>query len=177
MVWNEKEVKALENRYRVESTKKIAQDLDKTPKQVSDKASYEGIRKHPKMKLIKFIRDMETPKYKDQNFNDFIMGFVSGEGCFSTSGDKRIFQISLSEKDESLLREIADYLDAGSIYKSEARKENWGAEVHYRVQGRAELWKKIVPFFDNNKFRSSYKGEQYKKWRSKLEEEIPEEVK
>lgn len=117
------------------------------------------------------MNKVETPDFSNKSFNNFISGFVAGEGCFTysnlkDSGRKRFtFQISLSDVDKDIVKKIEDYLGVGSVYCYEARNENYKPEVNYQVQAIGEIGSVIIPFFDKVGLYNTHKQKQYDEWR------------
>lgn len=97
--------------------------------------------------------------------NKWIVGFTDGEGCFSVSFNLRQkmklgFEVrltfSISQKKDPLginyntLKEIQDFFKTGSIRFSKV-DQTW----KYEVRNINELHKVIVPFFTENKLKTS----------------------
>ena len=117
--------------------------------------------------------------------DDYIMGFVEGEGCFSitifvakrprkgnTKRTKKLkktpfyvvpcFRIHLAIKDEKVLRLIKDRIGLGEIFLTKKARKNWSLGAHYYVQGHKEV-NKVVAYFKDKTFHST-KGDDFKKW-------------
>ena len=85
--------------------------------------------------------------------NDWIVGFVDGEGCFSFSifrneGMKSKYQIQgeftvvQHKRDIQLLHALKAHFGCGSV------AVNHGDRLHYRVKNLAHLLQIIIPFFE-----------------------------
>ena len=131
--------------------------------------------------------------------DDYIMGFVEGEGCFSVAIQKDIdyrprktgrknkmvhksirfkvrpsFRITLAKKDENVIHLIKKKLDVGQIWIQSRKKYNENSQdtINYYVQKFSELIK-IRTFFQNQTFHTT-KGKDFKKWAKVLELMISE---
>jgi len=172
-MWTEDEVEHLKQNYSKKSNKKLSEEINRTAEAIQDKARREGLSKHRQVRLITKLEETETPDFENKDFNNFIAGFVAGEGTFTHSGDKKVFRLHLAQDDKEILEKIKDYLGVGNIYEREAREENWKKEVIYSVQSKAENWKVIVPFFEKTSLRNTHKEKQFEEWKKDLKEELP----
>lgn len=93
----------------------------------------------------------------ERNLNEYVAGFIDGEGCFSLSFRKDVrhersgspvyyswkamFAVMLRIDDEEVLHMVKDTLGCGSITHAQA-----GA-VRYQVANLDDLQAKLVPFF------------------------------
>ncbi len=95
------------------------------------------------------------------NFASYISGFVDGEGCFSVSFTLRAklktgievrpsFSISQNKRNYSVLLEIRDFFDCGSIRFSK-KDQNY----KYEVRSITDLVKKVVPHFKKFPLKTS----------------------
>jgi len=114
----------------------------------------------------------------DEDLNNFIAGFVSGEGCFyvtvSSSSLKAHcgFSIRVRADDLELIRTIWRALDfAGNIHHISAKRYryNWDSiqrhdAVMLIVRKLDELTNNIIPFFDKYPLRGQ-KRRNYEIWR------------
>ena len=100
----------------------------------------------------------ESVQSSERNLDDYIAGFVDGEGCFGLSmrrdvrnerkskkmylSWKAVFAIELRSDDKDILVMIKDRLGCGSIsyYKE-------GKVVRYQVSNLDDLGNVVVPFF------------------------------
>jgi LAGLIDADG endonuclease len=103
-------------------------------------------------------------------FEQWIVDFVDGEGCFTVSvfrqWSTRIgwqvqpeFVVVQSAHSVRALDELQSYFDCGrvGIY---ARKDNHrGFMARWAVRSRRELTERIVPFFEANPLRTAKAGE------------------
>ncbi len=85
----------------------------------------------------------------------WIVGFVDGEGCFHVSINRHDemtagfqvlpeFTVVQHERDAKILHAIKAYFDCGVV-----RKNN-GDRLAYRVRGLKHLVERIVPFFEKH---------------------------
>jgi len=118
--------------------------------------------------------------------DDYIMGFVEGEGCFSVAIQRYIdrkprktktiarrkdqsigftvrpsFRITAVAQENAVLYAIKDRLGVGNIY-TQKRGGNARSASHYYAQTIAEL-EKIKEFFSGKEFYTS-KGESFRLW-------------
>jgi len=173
--WTEDEVKYLKENYGETDNQKLMEVLDRSEEAVKAKSKRLGLQKRDNHYLLKRIESISEPEYNKQGFNDFICGFVAGEGSFISrtrqTGSKRFsFQIALAEVDESILHQIRDYLGCGRIYTwDDKRKSDWQRKVTYVVEDIPNNYVKIRKFFKNNELRNTHKQEQFEEWCEELE--------
>ena len=110
-----------------------------------------------------------------RNLDDYIVGFVDGEGCFAFSfrrdvrherrtrkiyySWKAMFVIELRSDDTSILILIQDRLKCGRITQS-----NQGRVARYQVADLHDLQDKIIPFFTAHVLIGK-KGQDFLLWR------------
>ena len=97
----------------------------------------------------------------------YIVGFVDGEGCFSISISRLrfrvpeirlIFEIELREDDETILKQIQNTLQCGSIYYlSYERYAKWRPHVKYKVASFKDIKEKVIPFFKRYQLQAKKK--------------------
>jgi hypothetical protein len=91
--------------------------------------------------------------------NDWIVGFVDGEGCFSFSLIKNDslkfgyqiqgeFTVVQHKRDIQLLHKIKDHFKCGSV------AINHGNRYHYRVKNLEHFLTIIIPFFEKNRLQT-----------------------
>jgi hypothetical protein len=97
----------------------------------------------------------------------FLAGFVAGEGCFSGSGRRFVFEIGLGAVDRGICEVFQEFLGVGHIYDSPRRREHYDDETSFMVQSLRELVEVVVPFMDAH-LHPSYKRKQYNEWRGQL---------
>ena len=105
---------------------------------------------------------------------NWIVGFVDGEGCFSVSIIKNSttksgwqvfpeFVITQGEKSVKSLKAIQSYFNCGKVYINR-RKDNHKENLYrYCVRSKKELQEKIIPFFLKNPLRTA-KAEDFNKF-------------
>ena len=108
------------------------------------------IRRKPKLyKSDPRVRVMN----KDQ-FIDYFLGFVDGEGCFNISLKKQksakmrwvldpVFHVTQHKNHEKLLRNFQKMMGCGSVIKKYGQPDT----MQFIVQSRIELVEKVIPFF------------------------------
>ena len=91
--------------------------------------------------------------------NDWIVGFVDGEGCFSYSclrNDELRFKYQIQgeftvvqhKRDIQLLYKLKEHFGCGSV------SVNHGTRWHYRVKSLDQLLTIIIPFFEKHKLQT-----------------------
>lgn len=94
--------------------------------------------------------------------NDWIVGFVDGEGCFSFSLIKNDslnfgyqiqgeFTIVQHVRDVQLLHKIKEHFKCGSV------GVNHGDRYHYRVKNLDHFLNNIIPFFEKHSLQTNKK--------------------
>ncbi|MFH1225124.1 MAG: LAGLIDADG family homing endonuclease [Candidatus Diapherotrites archaeon] len=124
--------------------------------------------------------------------DEYIMGFVEGEGCFSITLQRYFdrkpratgrrnnrkhkafpirlapsFRITIREKDRRVLDEIKEKFGFGSIYLQRRQGENCQDTCQYVVETFGDLFV-LVDFFSMQTFYTQ-KGEDFRKWAQALE--------
>ena len=98
---------------------------------------------------------VKRPEVKNQTIKDpnWLIGFVSGEGCFLVVISKSpthsigfkvqiVFKITQHMRDEQLIISFIKYLDCGSVTKK-------GEALDFIVTRLSDITNKIIPFFQN----------------------------
>ncbi len=91
--------------------------------------------------------------------NDWIVGFIDGEGCFSFSLIKNEnlrfgyqiqgeFTVVQHKRDIQLLYELKTYFGCGSV------AVNHGDRWHYRVKNLEQFLTIIIPFFEKHQLKT-----------------------
>ncbi|MBI2023327.1 LAGLIDADG family homing endonuclease [Candidatus Giovannonibacteria bacterium] len=109
---------------------------------------------------------------------EYIVGFVDGEGCFSINFRKDVrhertnkpiyyswkiqFSIVLRKDDIEILKRIRATLDCGSISIGER------GFARYQVTDVRELYEKIMPFFEKNNLQAKKRFD-FELWKEALE--------
>ena len=99
---------------------------------------------------------------------EYIAGFVEGEGCFSINYNsscnsrytylRPMFSVGVNKRDKKLLEKIRKKLDCGIIYLD--KRKNYSREhdcYSYRVHKIADIYNKLIPFFDKYQFKGNKK--------------------
>lgn len=105
--------------------------------------------------------------------DDYIAGFVDGEGCFSLTVRRDIryerkskatyyswkisFAISLRGDDKQILEKIREHFKCGTVTTSVNHI------VRYQVSNLDDIYKKIIPFFQKNQLFGK-KSKDFKLW-------------
>ena len=106
----------------------------------------------------------------------WITGFVDGEGCFSINfirqphrhnrrGYRTGFQVAhefavaQGAKSVDCLRMLMEFFGVGAVYINKRYDNHKEHMYRYCVRGRNELLKKIIPFFNQNRLRTSKQGD------------------
>ena len=109
----------------------------------------------------------------------WIVGFVDGEGCFSCPIQRNIrmgigwqvqprFAVVQSERSVHVLELIQDYLNCGKLYRNRRHDNHREDLISYVVYNGRDLREKIVPFFVANPLRT-VKLEEFRKFKQVLE--------
>jgi hypothetical protein len=111
-------------------------------------------------------------------FEQWIVGFVDGEGCFSCPIQRNEqmtlgwqcqprFAVVQGQRSVHVLESLKDYFGCGKIYRNR-RHDNHREDLWvFNVWNRKDLSEIIVPFFDANPLRTA-KLEDYLKFRQVL---------
>lgn len=94
-------------------------------------------------------------------FEQWIVGFVDGEGCFSISivrnatsrlGWQVQHEFVVTQSNESIdsLRKLQSFFSCGFVYENERYDNHRSPLARYVVRRRDDLRQKIVPFFEDN---------------------------
>lgn len=92
--------------------------------------------------------------------NDWVVGFVDGEGCFSYSSIRNDsqkfgyqiqgeFTVVQHQRDIQLLYKLKDHFGCGTV------AVNHGDRYHYRVKNLNLLLTVIIPYFEKHKLRTN----------------------
>jgi hypothetical protein len=101
---------------------------------------------------------MSADNQQERLDEQWIVGFVDGEGCFhvSINRNKKMtlglqvlpeFRVVQHQKDEQILHKLQNYFGFGGVVK------NHGDRKEFRVRGSQNL-DKIIKFFKENKLRT-----------------------
>jgi hypothetical protein len=112
-------------------------------------------------------------------FEQWIVGFVDGEGCFSCPIQRNArmgrgwqvqpkFVVVQGERSTHVLELIRDFFGCGKIYRNHRHDNHREDLMSYQVQRWFDLRKVIVPFFEANPLRTA-KHEDFLKFKRILE--------
>ena len=90
--------------------------------------------------------------------NDYVLGLVDGEGSFNValSSNKRRskvvlrFNVKLRHQDQETLYGLQRFFGCGKIYIQRDNRKNHSLCYRFEVQSKADIQKKIIPFFEKN---------------------------
>lgn len=114
----------------------------------------------------------------DENFSNWIAGFVAGEGNFQLDKYGSKFRIIMHEREKDILEQIRNHLGVGEIYFRDVKKsmKNWNPKYQsdirnnqwaYIVQSVVDQIRVIIPFFEKYPPRA-YKQIQFEKWKENI---------
>lgn len=94
-------------------------------------------------------------------FEQWIVGFVDGEGCFSISVVRNEllrlgwqvqheFSVTQGASSRSALEAVGRYFRCGRIIESTRRDNHREPLLRYSVKARQDLTQRIIPFFEDN---------------------------
>ena len=89
---------------------------------------------------------------------DYVLGLVDGEGSFNVriNDDKRRskielkFSLKLRHQDKEILEKLQIFFGCGNIYIPRDKRENHSLCYRFEVQNKKDIFKKIIPFFEEN---------------------------
>ena len=105
--------------------------------------------------------------------NEYVVGLTDGEGCFyvnmgespayrSGTRVQMHFHLKLQERDKELLEKVRNTLDCGAVYFQKEQRTNHTQCYRYTVSARAEIFGKIIPFFQQYPLQSASKQKSFK---------------
>ncbi len=105
---------------------------------------------------------------------NWICGFVDGEGCFSVSLIRNTttgsgwqvfpeFVVTQGEKSRSALEEIKNHFECGQIYINRRHDNHKESLLRYCIRARKDLQEKVIPFFRRFPLRTA-KQEDFEKF-------------
>jgi hypothetical protein len=180
--WSEDEVEQLKNLFYDATVDEIEETFpNRNYASIRRKAYRLGLERHPNIQRINSIKNVDKIKLSnvDDDFANFICGFVAGEGTFThahrPTGTVRFsFKIQLANDDKQIIYDIKDAFGCGNVQTYGPRRENEKGSIHYTINGFGEIVNKVIPFFDKYGLYSSRKQRQYDEWREHIMSEIPE---
>ena len=136
--WTDEEINKLEEAIKDHSNEEISSNIlpERTKGSVTHKICRLGLERPADYTARRKLRKAPNVSFDDEEFNNFISGFVAGEGCFtcrnasSRDGKRFAFQISLSDVDKEIIVKIKEYFKVGNIYELDSRK-NLGNQQFY----------------------------------------------
>jgi hypothetical protein len=178
--WTDEEVSILKSKYPDHTEDELEELLDRSGEAIRRKAQRVGVPKIDNYIRVKSIinSDWIDLEQIDSNFGHFISGFTAGEGSFVRTEvnrrdrDRYRFQIAMAECDEDILYEIQEVLKCGNIHHYDARSENEQPTVALNVNQFGDLYKKVIPFFEEYRLQNTHKRKQFNEWKSAIEEQI-----
>lgn len=169
-MWSDTEVERLTEMYATTPNSVIAEELSRSKSSVKSKAQRLGLSKDQTASRMYDTRK-KPAKYpvSDDEFANYICGFVDGEGSFNYTHDKTgyimfRFAIELVEADREILESIRDFLGVGTIYDAESRDDSWQDKVQYTVYDADSLARTIIPFFKHYGLRAEQKQAQFEEF-------------
>jgi hypothetical protein len=101
-------------------------------------------------------------------FEQWVVGFVDGEGCFSISVVKNAgcrlgwqvqheFSVTQAAPSRSALEELLQFFGCGSIIENSRRDNHRHDLMRYAVKRRSDLADLIIPFFKDHPLRTAKK--------------------
>ena len=111
-------------------------------------------------------------------FEQWIVGFADGEGCFSISVVRNRtcrlgwqvqheFSVTQAAPSRAALEDLKSYFGCGSIIENRRTDNHRMALLRYSVKRRSDLEKTIIPFFEHNPLRTA-KASDFEEFRSVL---------
>jgi len=163
--WSEEEVEYLRLNYPTEPNEVLEDELGRGKSSIRKKAERIGVQRHPQFRLMKSVREAPKPNFPDEDFNNYIVGLVDGEGTFTTKGESQHrFGIELVEDDRGILEEMHDYLNVGFITELNSTEDHHSDTVVYTVTNFGELVCVIIPFFQEYQPRAKQKKFDFDYW-------------
>lgn len=156
-MWSDEEVSRLKRMYESTPNDVIADKLDRTVPSIQSKASTLGLMKNRRLSRTYSTRNSSTRfPTEDDEFANYICGFVDGEGSFNYNSETGSFRfaIELVEDDREILKEIQRYLDVGKIYDVASKHEHWRDKTQYVVYDADSLARTVIPFFEYYQLRA-----------------------
>ena len=104
--------------------------------------------------------------------NEYVVGLTDGEGCFYVNmgnypaykSGVRVqmhFHLKMQERDKELLEKVRNTLDCGAVYFQKEQRKNHTQCYRYTVSSHAEIFNKIIPFFQQNPLQSASKSKSF----------------
>ena len=99
-------------------------------------------------------------------FEQWVVGFVDGEGCFSISVVKNAgcrlgwqvqheFSVTQAAPSRPVLEELMEFFGCGSIIENNRYDDHRHQLMRYAVKRRSDLIDRIIPFFKDHPLRTA----------------------
>ena len=103
-------------------------------------------------------------------FEQWVVGFVDGEGCFSISvvqnhgcrlgwQVQHEFSVTQAAPSRPALLELIEFFGCGRIIESERKDNHRYRLLRYSVKSRSELVERIIPFFEEHPLMTAKKAD------------------
>ncbi len=98
-------------------------------------------------------------------FEQWVVGFVDGEGCFSISVVKNAgcrlgwqvqheFSVTQAAPSRAVLEDLIEFFGRGSIIENNRRDNHRDRLMRYAVKRRSDLVHVIIPYFEDHPLRT-----------------------
>ncbi|MCI0678122.1 MAG: LAGLIDADG family homing endonuclease [Actinobacteria bacterium] len=98
-------------------------------------------------------------------FEQWVVGFVDGEGCFSISVVKNAgcrlgwqvqheFSVTQAAPSRAVLEDLIEFFGCGSIIENNRRDNHRDRLMRYAVKRRSDLVHVIIPYFEDHPLRT-----------------------
>lgn len=99
-------------------------------------------------------------------FEQWVVGFVDGEGCFSISVVKNAgcrlgwqvqheFSVTQAAPSRPILEQLIEFFGCGAIIENNRRDNHRYQLLRYAVKRRSDLIDRIIPFFEEHPLRTT----------------------
>ena len=99
-------------------------------------------------------------------FEQWVVGFVDGEGCFSISVVRNVrcrlgwqvqheFSVTQAAPSKPVLEELIEFFGCGTIMENNRRDNHRHPLMRYAVKRRSDLTDLIIPFFEEHPLRTA----------------------
>ncbi len=103
---------------------------------------------------------------------EYVVGLTDGEGCFYVNmgnypaykSGVRVqmhFHLKMQERDKELLEKVRNTLNCGAVYFQKEQRKNHTQCYRYTVSSHAEIFNKIIPFFQQHPLQSASKSKSF----------------
>ena len=122
---------------------------------------------------LRRVDDMDSEKpsgavnqQERPGFEQWVVGFVDGEGCFSISVVKNSgcrlgwqvqheFSVTQASPSRTVLEGLVEFFGCGSIIENNRRDDHRHQLMRYAVKRRSDLICRIIPFFEEHPLRTT----------------------